>query len=57
MNANELANELHLISSQKKDLLDKSVTMLRQQQAEIKALKEKNRFLESFYRTVKAQEK
>ena len=57
MNANELANELHLISSQKKDLLDKSVTMLRQQQAEIEALKERNRFLESFYRTVKAQEK
>ena len=39
MNANELANELHLISSQKKDLLDKSVAMLRQQQSEIEALK------------------
>jgi cell division protein FtsB len=57
MNADKLATELHLISSQKKDLLDKSVAMLRQQQAELDVLKERNRFLESFYRTVKAQEK
>lgn len=41
MNANELANELHLISSKEKDLLDKAVAMLRQQQAEIEALKDK----------------
>jgi hypothetical protein len=38
MNADKLSTELHLISSQKKDLLDKSVAMLRQQKAEIEAL-------------------
>ena len=41
MNANELADKLHLISSQEKDLLNTAVTMLRQQQVEIKTLKAK----------------
>lgn len=47
MNADKLATELHLISSQKKDLLDKSVAMLRQQQTEI----------ESLHKLVKEQDK
>ena len=47
MNADKLSNELHLISSQKKDLLDKSVAMLRNQKAEIEAL----------YKLIKEQDK
>jgi hypothetical protein len=38
MNAHELANELHLISSQRKDLLDKAVALIRQQADSIKLL-------------------
>ena len=41
MNSNELADKLHLISSQEKDLLNKAVNMLRQQQIEIDRLKTK----------------
>ena len=65
MNANELADELDSFLKEEEQLpwgtkhvyLDQASTMLRQQQAEIDALKERNRFLESFYRTVKALEK
>ena len=35
MNAHQLADELHLISSQRKDLLDKSVVLIRQQAEQI----------------------
>jgi hypothetical protein len=47
MNADKLSTELHLISSQKKDLLDKSVAMLQNQKAEIEAL----------YKLIKEQDK
>ena len=63
MNANELADMLAKSSirkvSQGEVVVDmfEIADMLRQQQAEIEALKERNRFLESFYRTVKAQSK
>jgi hypothetical protein len=56
MNANELADFVEI--SKPDDKTHQTIaTMLRQQQAEIEALKERNRFLESFYRTVKAQSK
>jgi hypothetical protein len=55
MNANELAD---LLDFDAKTLNWKAfadaATMLRQQQAEIEVLKERNQFLESFYRAVKA---
>lgn len=52
MNANELAD---LIEAGYEDVeREELVTMLRQQQAELDALKERNRFLESFYNSVKA---
>jgi cell division protein FtsB len=54
MNANELADMAeNACCAYQKEI----ATMLRQQQAELDVLKERNRFLESFYRTVKAQEK
>ena len=52
MNANELADELHLISSQKKDLLEKSVTMLRQQADLIRNLQKSLGFKNSGYETI-----
>ena len=61
---NELADEVEMWG---KDLLAlnmkggvpviEGARMIRQQQIEIEALKERNLFLESFYRTVKAQAK
>jgi hypothetical protein len=62
MNSLELAIELDAASSEMEynhvvsdwKLLSDAAAMLRQQQAELDALKEINRFLESFYRTVKA---
>ena len=66
MSANELADKLEKPMldnpecpnfSRTRTFMEQVVAMLRQQQAEIEALKERNRFLESFYRTVKAQSK
>ena len=61
MNANELAdyldNNVEAMLFTEQPYLDQAATMLRQQQAELDALQERNRFLESFYRTVKAQSK
>ena len=60
MNANELADKLMSSLTMEydcDDYMEQAATMLRQQQAEIEALKERNQFLESFYRTVKAQSK
>lgn len=61
MNANELADALDKAAEYLTMIGDadfkQAATMLRQQQAELDVLKERNRFLESFYRTVKAQEK
>jgi hypothetical protein len=69
MNANEIADKLlknNLVSwgkctPEEHDTSvwtnDQAATMLRQQQDELDALKERNRFLESFYRTVKARSK
>ena len=58
MNANELADELEEFSGNGafKYYLE-IAAMLRQQQAEIKAMKERNLFLESIYRTIKVREK
>jgi len=58
MNANELADELEEFSGDGafKYYLE-IATMLRQQQAEIDALKERNLFLESIYRIIKVREK
>jgi len=51
MNANEIIDELN-------GRLDhKAANMIRNLQAEVEALKERNKFLESFYRTVMAQQK
>jgi hypothetical protein len=47
MTANELAEYIQ-------DAMPEAATMLRQQQAELDAMKERNQFLESFYRAVKA---
>lgn len=60
MNANELADELYDLDVQASqqslnDWGEQAATMLRQQQAEIEALKERNKELESFYRNVKAR--
>jgi hypothetical protein len=60
MNAQKLADELEKAPTLwfKDDIAGKwIIEKLRQQQAELDVLKERNRFLESFYRTVKAQEK
>ena len=60
MNANELADALdwvcenHLVGIGDADF-KATATMLRQQQSEIEALKERNKELESFYRNVKAR--
>ena len=55
MNANEMADLMILFDSGRiYEHAEEIATMLRQQQTEIEALKERNRFLESFYRAVKA---
>ena len=57
MNALELADELDQIL-ETIGLTDNRIpTTLREQQAQIDALKERNKFLESFYNTVKAGSK
>jgi hypothetical protein len=60
MNANELADKLMSSLTMEYDCdeyMEQAATILRQQQDELDALKERNQFLESFYRTVKAQSK
>jgi len=61
MNANEIADELENIHWMQDDGKVKPfqhyADFVRQQQVEIETLKERNTFLEFFYRTVKAQEK
>ena len=57
MNALELADELDQIL-ETIGLTDNRIpTTLREQQAQIDALKERNKFLESFYNSVKAGSK
>jgi hypothetical protein len=56
MNANEIANELQ-DTHYESEKLTQVANFIRQQQAELDALKERNRFLESIYRTVKAKDK
>ena len=59
MNANELADKLMSSLTLEYDCdeyMEQAATMLRQQQAEIEALKARNKELESFYRNVKARE-
>jgi hypothetical protein len=59
LNSNELAEKLLdcLGAEERWEIRSKSASMLRHQQIEIETLKERNLFLESFYRTVKAQAK
>ena len=57
MNALELADNIATCEPNLGRVATDCADMLRKQQAEIKELEERNRFLESFYRTVKAQEK
>jgi hypothetical protein len=56
--------EIAVMLRQQQEQIDKLTAIvalremnIKQQQAELDVLKERNRFLESFYRTVKAQEK
>jgi len=53
MNANELADKLEQ-GHWEGGTREQAATMLRQQQDELDALKERSQFLECFYRTVKA---
>jgi hypothetical protein len=65
MNANELAEFIKTISEYREfdgrtycqECFKATQDMLLQQQSEIEKMKERNQFLESFYRTVKAQSK
>jgi hypothetical protein len=60
MNANELADKLMSSLTMEYDCdkyMEQAAIMLRQQKAEIDALKERNLFLESIYRTIKVREK
>jgi PIN domain nuclease of toxin-antitoxin system len=59
-----MCNEAATMLRQQQEQIDKLTAIvalremnIKQQQAELDVLKERNRFLESFYRTVKAQEK
>jgi hypothetical protein len=63
MNANEIADKLEkpMVDnpdcpnfSRTRGFMQQVVSILRQQQDELDALKERNKFLESFYRAVKA---
>ena len=56
MNGNEIADELQDAYCEG-EKLTQVANFIRQQQAELEALKERNTFLEFFYRTVKAQQK
>jgi hypothetical protein len=57
MNGDDYVLDGDLAFSNSRDALKFYQTEYHRQQAEIESLKERNRFLESFYRTVKAQEK
>jgi hypothetical protein len=56
MNANELADELQDAYCEG-EKLTQVANFIRQQQAELDSLKERNLFLESIYRIIKVQEK
>jgi len=61
VNANELAYDWEhtafISEESKQECGDKMAVVLRQQQVELDALKERNLFLEAIYKTIKAQEK